>query len=127
MKLAHIGLSTDNLEKTVSWYKDLFGFEETKRFEKKEFEIKACVITNGEFILEVIEPYNLKKNVHYPKTLVEALQNQGLNHIAVNVSDVKQTFEKLSDLKIRLLTELIDGRFFFCFDPDGMLVEVRQG
>jgi len=126
MDLAHIAISTADLENAVKWYKDFFGFEEIKRFEKQEFEIKGAALSNGHMMIEVLMPYKIAKNPVRPSSLAEALRTQGLNHIALNVDDINACFEELKFAGTRFITELIGGRFFFCCDPDGTLIEIRQ-
>jgi catechol 2,3-dioxygenase-like lactoylglutathione lyase family enzyme len=126
MDLAHIAVSTADLDRALKWYRDFFGFEEIKRFEKQEFEIKGATIANGRTMIEVLMPYKLAKNPTRPSSLAQALRAQGLNHIALNTEDINGCFEKLKTAGECLVTELIGGRFFFCCDPDGTLIEIKQ-
>ena len=54
MDLAHIAISTVDLNNSVKWYGDFFGFKEIKRFEKQEFEIKGATISDGQIMIEVL-------------------------------------------------------------------------
>ncbi len=126
MTLSHIGISVSDLEYSIKWYKEFFGFEEMKRFEKKEFEIKVAFLSRDGINLELICPYNLKKNIFKQATLTEALRIQGLNHIAIIVDNIKEFFFKLKSRNVILITDLIEDRFFFCQDPDGMIMEIKQ-
>lgn len=126
MNLAHIGISVSDLDSIIKWYKEIFGFEEVKRFEKEIYEIKGAIISNGEMVIELLMPYQLIKKDKPPLSLVEVLRAQGLNHISINVEDVKLYYKKLISQKATLITELIDDRFFFCCDPDNTLIEIRQ-
>ncbi|MBN1798941.1 MAG: VOC family protein [Spirochaetales bacterium] len=126
MDLAHIAISTADLDGAVKWYKQFFGFAEIKRFEKQEFEIKGALLSNGSITIELLLPYKLDKNPTRPSTLAEALRAQGLNHISLNVDDLKDLFLRMRDNGECLITEIVSGRFFFCCDPDGTLIEIRQ-
>jgi methylmalonyl-CoA/ethylmalonyl-CoA epimerase len=126
MDLVHIGISVADLENSIRWYNEVFGFKEIKRFEKKELEIKGATLSNGEIIIEALMPYHLVEKPAMPLSLLKALQLQGLNHVAINVPDIKALFKKLKSLKVTLLTELLEDRLFFCYDPDGVLLEIKQ-
>jgi len=126
MTFAHIGLTVKDLDVSINWYSLIFGFKEVKRFEKKELEIKGALIANGDMNIELLMPNKLIKNTIEISGLTEALRYQGLNHFALFVDDVKTLFDKMKSEKKSLLTELIDKRFFFCIDPDGTKIEVKQ-
>ncbi|MBN2544867.1 MAG: VOC family protein [Spirochaetes bacterium] len=126
MTFAHIGLSVKDMEIAINWYKDFFGFKEIKRFEKKELEIKGALISNGNMNIELLMPEKLVKNLIEYSGLKETLRFQGLNHFAVNVDDIKVLYDKMMSEKVTLLTELIDDRLFFCLDPDGTKIEIKQ-
>src|SRR4030042_5924537 len=114
MTFAHIGLSVKDLDTAINWYKDMFGFKEVKRFEKKELEIKGALIANGDMNIELLMPFTLIKNKMEISGLAEALRYHGLNHFAVNVDDIKVLYNKMKSENVSLLTGLIDERFFFC-------------
>jgi catechol 2,3-dioxygenase-like lactoylglutathione lyase family enzyme len=126
MELSHIAISTADLDKALQWYKAFFGFVEIKRFEKAEYEIKGATLSCGDAILELLMPYKLSENPKRPSTLTEVLRTQGLNHISLNVDDIEDCFHNMKDEGEYLVTEIVGGRFFFCCDPDGTLIEVRK-
>jgi catechol 2,3-dioxygenase-like lactoylglutathione lyase family enzyme len=113
--ITHIGISVADLDASLQWYKEHFGFEETRRFTKPEFEMKGAALSDGRIGLEVIMPSVPVKRAAVPASLAEALRQCGANHLALRSAGAQ------------LITEIIGGRFFFCADPDGTLLEVRQG
>jgi catechol 2,3-dioxygenase-like lactoylglutathione lyase family enzyme len=125
MSLAHIGLVVSDLQKTKNWYKKFFNFKETKILEKKEFEFNGVLISNGEITIELLKPYKIIEKPKPPKNIIEILRYQGLNHIAINVDNINDFFLKMKTSGF-LLTELFDNRFFFCTDPDGTIIEIKQ-
>jgi methylmalonyl-CoA/ethylmalonyl-CoA epimerase len=126
MEIAHFGISVRDLERSVAWYRDVFGFEEVKRFEKPEFEIKAVVVKRGNVSLEILQPGKPQAAPESGNDLAAQLRTVGANHFAVNVDDVKSLYHTLKAKNACLVTGLIDQRLFFCKDPDGSLIEVRQ-
>jgi catechol 2,3-dioxygenase-like lactoylglutathione lyase family enzyme len=127
MLLAHIALSVTDLDRCIEWYKTLLDFKEIKRFKKEELEIEGSIISNGQITLELLKPFHLNKRQNPPMNLVDALKEQGLNHIALETKEIKEIYEKLISQGAVIITPIIDGRYFFCYDPDNTLIEFRQG
>jgi len=122
----HAGISAVDLDRAVRWYAAYFGFIESKRFEKPALEIKAAVLTLGEMTLEILAPYNPVPASVGENSLVENLRSCGSNHLAFSVSDVNGLFSRMKDDGVTLVSDLIDGRLFFCKDSDGTLLEIKQ-
>lgn len=125
-QLQHVGISVADLDRSVRWYSDFFGFTETKRFRKDEFEVTAAVLQLGPVTLEILSPFRPEIPAPRPGSLVSHLRKIGANHLAIGVSDVTGCYERMSKAGCSLITELIDGRFFFCADPDGTVLEIRR-
>lgn len=125
-QLQHIGISVVDLDRSVRWYTDFFGFTETKRFKKDEFEIAGAVLQLGAMSLEILAPFSPEIPAAGPASLVGHLRKTGVNHIAIGVSDITGCYERMSRAGCPLITGLMDGRFFFCADPDGAVLEVRK-
>ncbi len=122
----HTGISVTDIDRTIAWYAEHFGFTEVKRFEKSEMEIRGAIMSLGNAVLEILQPDSpapVGENCH---TLIEHLRKLGANHIAIGVSDIAGCFEQFRKDNVDLVSELIDDRFFFCKDPDGILIEVRH-
>ncbi|MCP3874767.1 MAG: VOC family protein [Desulfobacteraceae bacterium] len=127
MSLLHIGISVLDLDRAVNWYCRNFGFAEQKRFKKQGFEISGAVLTNKNNTLELLEPfYPVQENHKDVKDLTSLLRRTGLNHIAIQVDDLKKTYNTLQEQDTLLITDIISDRFFFCLDPDGTPLEVKQ-
>ncbi len=126
LALIHVGLSVENLDRAVAWYREVFGFTEVKRFAKDAFEIQGAVLEREGAVLELLEPGVPEAAARGAGDLVKALRPCGVNHFALAVQDVKSLYAALSSRGVDLVTDLIDDRFFFCRDPDGSLIEVKQ-
>ena len=122
----HTGISVTDIDRTLAWYATHFGFKETKRFVKPELEIQGAVMAIGNAVLEILQPYSPTPAQQGCHTLAQHLRKLGANHIAIGVSDITGCFEKFKADNVDLVSEIIDGRFFFCKDPDGTLIEVRH-
>lgn len=125
MRTAHIGVSVANIDRSIRWYRNVLGVAVTKQFEKQEFQIKGASLTNGQITIELIQPRHLKNKPPLADTLAEILQDQGLNHIAFSVDDIDACYKTIDASEGQCLTPVIAGRFFFCCDPDGSLMEIK--
>ena len=125
-EIRHIGISVADLDRSVAWYTSHFGFSETKRFRKEDLEITGAVLQLGGMALEVLAPFAPSPALPPPRTLVEQLRRTGANHIAIEVDDLLDCHERLRASGTAMLTPIIDGRYFFCSDPDGTVLEIRS-
>ena len=125
-EVAHFGISVANLDESVSWYKDTFGAREIKRTYKQDFGLTIALLELGDFHLELLQPDTPEQTARIAGTLKELLQRVGASHIALSVSDVKGLYNRLKASGAEMVTELVGERLFFCRDPNGILIEVKQ-
>ncbi|MBN8219171.1 MAG: VOC family protein [Spirochaetes bacterium] len=124
-QLAHFGICVRDLDATVKWYRKHLGFTEVKRFERAELEIQGALLSLPGGFIEVLSPLHPAMAAR-EGLLVHQLQKLGANHFAVAVDDVKAAFRRMKALPLPYQSELVDGRFFFCKDPEGTLIEIKQ-
>ena len=125
-QLVHFGISVSDLERSIQWYCKHFGFKEVKRFEKPELQIKGAALVLGDSALEILEPTQPATPDKTEGSLVQHLQKTGANHLALNVDNIMECYERLKQENVTIVSDLIGGRFFFCKDPDQTLLEIRQ-
>jgi catechol 2,3-dioxygenase-like lactoylglutathione lyase family enzyme len=125
-QLQHAGISVTNLDNAVSWYERYFDFKEMKRFKKDSLEIRGALLGCGENQLEILAPAAPVQRREGGVNLVEELRVCGSNHIAVGVDNIESLYDTMRADDVSLITGLMDGRMFFCKDPDGTLIEVRK-
>ncbi len=121
----HAGISVADLERSIAWYVGHFGFRVTKRFRKDELEIDGAVLELGGSTLEVLAPFSPLPPAESATSLVEQLRRTGMNHIALSVDDLSACRERLENAGAAMVGPVVDGRFFFCADPDGIVLEIR--
>ncbi len=126
LKIEHFGISVRDIEKSIKWYKENFGFELARKFDKPDLEITGATIKLGDIILEILQPYSPKTFTAKDNSLITLLQKLGANHFALSVGDITSVYQKLKRNKVKFVTELIDNKMFFCRDPDDTLIEIRQ-
>lgn len=125
-ELAHIGITVVDLDRAVDWYKDSFGAREIKRTYKRDFGLTIALLELGDSHLELLQPDRPEERARIEGALKELLQRVGESHIALSVPDIKGTYDRLKANGAEMVTELIEERLFFCRDPNGVLIEVKQ-
>lgn len=136
--LRHIGIVTDNLEKSLEFYKDFLGLE-----------IKTETLENGSFIDHILglKKTSLKtvKLADKKGGIVELLcyKNQqdnkiereindlGLSHFALTVENLDNMYNKLKENNIDFISAPAlspDNRakVCFCYDPNGIAIELVE-
>jgi methylmalonyl-CoA/ethylmalonyl-CoA epimerase len=125
-ELAHIGITVVDLDRAVNWYKDSFGAREIKRTYKEDFGLTIALLELGDSHFELLQPDTPEERARIEGTLKELLQRVGDSHIALSVPDVKGTYDHLKANGAEMVTGLVEERLFFCRDPNGILIEVKQ-
>lgn len=122
MKSLHTCVRVQDLEKSVEFYKDAFGFEETKRLDYPDakFTLVYMALPGEDYELELTYNYD-----HEPYDL-----GNGYGHIALGTENLAEKHQELLDkgYNVTDLTGLSDGaaNYFFIIDPDGYKIEVIQ-
>jgi catechol 2,3-dioxygenase-like lactoylglutathione lyase family enzyme len=125
MKYHHIGLSVRNLEKSLKFYKEVFGFVEVRRLEREDLGIKAVFLKLNQednLHLELIQSSKPIENEDDPFDL----RVLGLKHLAFEVDDADKKYRELKEEGYEI-TEPRAGKsckkYFFIKDPDGLNME----
>ena len=128
MKYNHIALSVKDLERSVEFYKEVFGFVEVKRLEREDLAIKIALLklnTEDELHLELIQPYESTKN----QDDFSDLNILGLKHICFEVDSIDEEYKRLKS-KGYEITEPKEGKsikkYFFVKDLDGFIMELCE-
>lgn len=116
----HFGISVSDIEKAVDCYRNYFGFEIIREFDKPELGLRGVLLKLGNNKLELVQPYSYKSN-----NLLGKLLQIERSHVAVNVQDFRAAYDTLKESS-SIITEIIDDRFFFCETQEGIIVEVRK-
>ncbi|MCX6764701.1 MAG: VOC family protein [Candidatus Nealsonbacteria bacterium] len=128
MKYHHVALSVSDLEKSLKFYKEVFGFNEEKRIKREDLRIKAILLKlnpKDDLHLELIQPQKLIEN----KDDFFNLDILGLKHVCFEVENVD---EKHKELKAKgyEVTGIKKGKsikkYFFIKDPDGFMMEICE-
>lgn len=140
-RFSHVGLCVRDLERARRFYVEGLGFRELSRLETRgretsqllglaRVDLDAVVLARDGFCLELL---------HYRSPGVEsgaeprAMNQCGLTHLSLVISDLDATLATLGALAARPLPEsridssAFGSRVMFVLDPDGTRVELIDG
>jgi len=128
-RLEHAAISVSDLERAVDWYGRAFGFQEVSRGDKPALRVKVALLRLGDMMLEVFQPYEPEPMPAGEGSLQTSLRRLGSKHVAFAVDDITAARDHLAAQGAGFDTHIVAGstsRFFFCRDPDGILIEIIE-
>lgn len=116
--LEHIGIKTIDMEKAITFYTEVLGFEFIKRI--KPGDVELAFLKLGETVIELVEINDGKQ-----------FSDGVVNHIAFRVQDIFKAVEWLKSNKVNLINEepraMGDGQYNFFFrGPSEEKLELYQ-
>ena len=140
MKFNHVGISVTDLDRSIAFYREMFGMEPlgdpfpfsgpqvSEIMDIPEVEGRMCMIAGGNLWLELFEfsqPVGKAKDPVYP------VSDRGISHFGLTVDDVQATYDKLqaAGVPIHGRLQTFNGgsmRAAYCRDPDGNVFEIMQ-
>lgn len=127
----HVGLSVGDLEASISWYRDMLGFELVRIVDIPEAEDagKVALVRQDDFLLELFclpEAAALPEERRHPST---DLLTQGVKHLALATADLDALVEGLKAKGVDLVWDIAvhdNTRCAFVRDNTGNLVELVE-
>ncbi len=135
----HIGIVTDNLNKSIKFYQNILGLKpkvimnEKGKITEKIINLKKANLKTVKLINKKNQPliellYFRNKNVKKDNYRIDRV---GCSHFAITISNMKKFFNNLKKNKIKYLSEptLSNDKkviLLFCRAPEGTLIEVVQ-
>ncbi|MEW6145318.1 MAG: VOC family protein [Thermodesulfobacteriota bacterium] len=148
LAIDHINIVVSDLERSVKFYTELLGFNESKRAHLEGEWIESIVGLNGVVadVAFIVAPagepriellcYKTPQGEAIP---ANSLANTvGIRHIAFRVDDIYAASEKLKNAGVKLIGEPVvvpetvvthdAGHKMLCYfhDPDGVLLEITE-
>ncbi len=140
MRFNHVGISVVDLDRSITFYRDMLGLEllsDPFPFSGEQFsEImdvpnaqgRMCMIAKDNLWLELFEfanPAGKAKDGNYP------VSDRGYSHFGVTVDDIEETYARLKAAGVRVHSPIqtFKGggmRAAYCRDPDGNVFEIMQ-
>jgi len=138
VKYRHTGITVNDMEKSVWFYKEILGFKIIQDFwDDSDYISKLSAVPNARvhmikmqtdygFLLELLKYHN-----HPTKFLKHSYLNVGLCHMAFQIKDANLLYNKLKKNNIRVLSKPLlssEGfaKVFFCLDPNNIRIELVE-
>lgn len=101
MIIDHIGIATDELDKTTALWRDALGLEPDTTEEIASQGVRVAMLPIGESHIELLEP--LTKDSPVGRFLGK--RGPGIHHIAIRVDDIRAAMTRLKEKGARLIDE----------------------
>jgi len=135
--ISHVGISVANLERSISFYRDLLGMRLIQEVPLgganydaimglKGTQGRIAVLRTGNLEIELLE---FKRPVPRPVDPDRPVSDQGISHFAIHVEDIAGLHARLKAAGVRFHSALIYFRSWattaaYFRDPDGHLLEL---
>ena len=129
-KLDHIAIATDNLRKTLNFYKKTLGFKLKKIKIFQQENIKVAILRNKNLDLEIIEPATSGDTSHIKKFIKE--KGPGIHHISFKVENLESAIKKCKSAGYKIAGNVrkgIKGKNIVFIHPKstfGVLIELVE-
>lgn len=119
--IQHIGIPTNDIEKTIAFYKEL-GFETALQTINKEADEKVAFLKLKTLVIETYENKAAK------------FESGAIDHVAIDVNDIEEVYQYISEKKLNTTNDTIhflpfwkNGvRFFTVEGPNMEKIEFSQ-
>lgn len=92
--IQHIGIPTNDIEKTIAFYKEL-GFETAFQTINKEADEKVAFLKLKTLVIETYENKAAK------------LESGAIDHVAIDVNDIEEVYQYISKKKLNTTNDTI--------------------
>lgn len=136
--LRHVGIVTDNLEKSLEFYRDILGFKiKTEALENKDFIDRVLNLKNASLktVKLVDQRGGIIELLHYDnpanKTIKREVNDLGLSHFALTVENLDDIYNMLKKSGANFISAPKfspdkKAKVCFCYDPNGVAVELVE-
>ena len=136
--IRHTGIVVSDLEASLHFYRDLFGFQVTKQMEEAgDYIDNISLLRNVKVTtVKLTSPSGqmielLKYHSHPAEQKTREICEIGISHIAFTVDDLDMEYERLKDKGIQFNSPpqlSPDGyaKVTFCRAPEGTLIELVE-
>ncbi|GAB2485666.1 VOC family protein [Alkalibacterium psychrotolerans] len=122
-RMLHTCVRVKDLDKSLTFYKDILGLEEVRRLDYPDYKFTLVYLALPGDEVELELTYNYDQEEPYEL-------GNGYGHIAIGVENLENTHEEYSQAghDVTDLKGLSDGAasYFFIKDPDGYKIEIIQ-
>lgn len=100
-KISHIGIAVKCLDEAIPFYRDILGLQYEGEETVWSEQVRVAFFQIGESRIELLEPLSEESAIY--KFLQK--NGEGIHHLALEVSDIKQRISDLKQKGIRLIQE----------------------
>lgn len=100
-KISHIGIAVKRLDEAIPFYRDILGLQYEGEETVESEQVRVAFFQIGESRIELLEPLSEESAIY--KFLQKS--GEGIHHLALEVSDIKQRISDLKQKGIRLIQE----------------------
>ena len=120
IKYLHTMVRVKNIERSLSFYIDLLGLEETRRIDNEAGKFTLIFLAPpGQPDCPVELTYNWDTTEEYD-------EGRNFGHLAYEVDDIYETCKKLQENGVKINRPPRDGRMAFVRSPDNISIELLQ-
>jgi methylmalonyl-CoA/ethylmalonyl-CoA epimerase len=104
-KMNHVGVVVKDIDKAVSFYKDVFGASSTAITKREDLGVSVALVFVGDSELEMFAPLEQKPAGSLGETMQEFLntRGEGMHHLAFSVDDIEGAVGEMRDRGLVLL------------------------
>ena len=104
-KMNHVGVVVRDLDKAVSFYKDVFGATSTAIKKREDLGVSVALVFVGDSELEMFAPLERWAAGSLGETMQEFLntRGEGMHHLAFSVDDIEAALGDVRDRGLVLL------------------------
>ena len=129
IRLHHGGISVKDLDQSIAFYRDVFGFEvDTETVVSDDFKITHMKLDNS--YIELFWRRDQQDLPDHAKMLDTDLSVIGTKHIAFETDDPETLYQHMVDKGVEMVSEIrrdnTDYNYFFFKDVNGILLEFVQ-
>ena len=129
LKIDHIGIAVNSIDRALEFYRDVLGVEPSDRFLAKREQIEAALLPLGESRLELLESSSEDSVI---ARFIDK-RGEGLHHVAIRVPDLEVAIKRICTAGIHLVTDEIQtspGGYRYIFvhprSVTGVLLELVE-
>ena len=125
MYLSYVGIRVTDLERSLKFYKKLFGLEEVGRGDNSKFDLGVFVLLRDKKSGQKLELNWYPKGSRYD---VPYVVGEGLDHVAFCVDNISRAFKELTAKGASPTDFGPKPTRSYCYikDPDGNWIELYQ-
>jgi len=101
MKIDHIGVAVEELQSSLSFYRDALGLEFKGQERVEDQGVEVAMLDLGESKLELLEPLSDES----PIARHLAKRGEGIHHLAIKVEDIEAKMAEMEDAGVEFIGE----------------------